>query len=447
MTSLSTLFKSAGAMTGAHVEHDDATTQWIRQGNRVLLGLLAAIAVLSFVSISGAVVAPGVINVENNYKTVQHLDGGIVSKILVRNGDRVSEGDLVVKLDDTAARTTFSAINARARDLLIQQARLEAERDRKDDVTLPAEIAATADEPATRQLIATQLSLFKARRQSHNGEIAVLKQRHIQLLEERKSAVLQLASRRKEAALNKQELDSLRPLRAKGYVNQQRILPIERDGVRLEGEVGRLNAELAKVNSALAEAELKIRQSEKDLTQQIVDELRKVQAQVAEVLEQRTALADKLKRTEIRAPRAGRINALAVHTIGGVVAPGATVMQVVPEGERLIIDAQLQPVDIDKVRLGQAAHVRFPAFNARSTPRLVASVLSISPAQITDNQGRSHFQVQVALADGELARLGPGHQLVPGMPADVFIETDSRTILSYFVKPLTDILARTFRES
>lgn len=424
-----------------------ATMPWIRQGNRVLLALVGSLVVFGFVSINGAVVAPGVINVENNYKTVQHLDGGIVTKILVRNGDRVGEGDLIVKLDDTAARANFSAINTRARDLIMQQARLEAERDRKTDVSLPPEIAATANDAATRQIIEAQRALFRARQQSHTGEIAVLTQRHVQLKEERKSAILQLATRQKEAALNKQELDSLRPLRAKGYVNQARILPIERDAVRLEGEVGRLRAELAKVESALAEAELKIRQSEKELTQQIVDELRKVQAQAAEVLEQRTALADKLKRTEIRSPRAGRINALAVHTVGGVVAPGGTVMQVVPEGERLVIDAQLSPVEIDKVRKGQPAYVRFPAFNAKTTPRLAASVLSISPAQVTDTQGRSYFMVQVALAEGELARIGAGHQLVPGMPAEVFIETDSRTILSYFVKPLSDILARTFRES
>ncbi len=437
---------TAQLATGDDADHH-ATMPWIRQGNRVLLALVGSLVVFGFVSINGAVVAPGVINVENNYKTVQHLDGGIVTKILVRNGDRVGEGDLIVKLDDTAARANFSAINARARDLIMQQARLEAERDRKTDVTLPPEIAASANDAATRQIIEAQRALFRARTQSHTGQIAVLTQRHVQLMEERKSAILQLASRQKEAALNKQELDSLRPLRAKGYVNQARILPIERDSVRLEGEVGRLRAELAKVESALAEAELKIRQSEKDLTQQIVDELRKVQAQAAEVLEQRTALADKLQRTEIRSPRAGRINALAVHTIGGVVAPGGTVMQVVPEGERLVVDAQLPPVEIDKVRKGQPAHVRFPAFNAKTTPRLAASVLSISPAQVTDTQGRSYFMVQVALAEGELARLGVGHQLVPGMPAEVFIETDSRTILSYFVKPLSDILARTFRES
>lgn len=435
-------------VTGAS-ETDDmfGTAVWVRAGNRVMLGLAAGLALFGLVSISGAVVATGVVNVESNNKTVQHLDGGIVEKILVRNGDRVKAGDVLVKLDETAVKASLGIAVARMNDLLVQQARLEAERDRKDRITLPAEITAIKGDPAFARLLDTQRALFAARRASHQGELAVLAKRKAQLGDELKSAERLLSSRQKEVAINARELASVTPLFEKGLASQQRFLPIQRDAARLEGEVGRLTAELSKVGSGLAEADLKLAQSEKELTQQVVDELRKMQAQLAEVVEQRTGLEDKLKRMIVRAPRAGRVHALAVHTEGGVVAPGSAMMQVVPEGERMIIDAQLPPQDIDKVRLGGPAYIRFSAFAAKDTPRLQASITSVSPAQITDQQGKSYFLVQVALAEGEFAKLPPGLELLPGMPAEVFIETGYRSILSYFVKPLSDVLSRTFRES
>lgn len=424
-----------------------ATEPWVRVGNRVLMGLGAGLALFGLVSISGAVVASGVVNVESNYKTVQHLDGGIVEKILVRNGARVKAGDVLVKLDETAVRASLGVAVARERDLLVQQARLEAERDNKERIVLPTVVASVTGDMALAKLIDTQNALFNARRASHQGELAVLAKRKAQLGDELKAAQQLLTARKKEAAINAREVASVTPLYEKGLASQQRFLPIQREAARLEGEVGRLTAELSKVGSGLAEADLKLAQSEKELTQQVVDELRKMQAQLAEVVEQRTGLEDKLKRMTVRAPRAGRVHALAVHTEGGVVAPGNAMMQVVPDGERLVIDAQLPPQEIDKVRLGGAAYIRFPAFAAKNTPRLEASILSVSPAQLTDQQGKTYFLVQVALSDGELAKLPTGLDLVPGMPAEVFIETGYRSILSYFVKPLSDVLSRTFRES
>jgi HlyD family secretion protein len=437
------------AATGADKEAADiyATGPWIRTGNRVLLGLLGGLALFSFVSISGAVVATGVVNVESNYKTVQHLDGGIVANILVKNGDVVKQGDILLRLDETAVKASHQVAVARANDLLVQQARLEAERDRLEVMPIPAEITAVKDDPGLERLVATQRTLFAARRANHVGELSVLTQRRAQIVDEVKAAERLLAARTKEVAINARELAAVGPLYDKGYASQQRFLPIQREAARLEGDIGRLTAEVSKAKAALAEADLKLTQIEKAFTQNVVDELRKVQAQLAEVLEQRNALEDKLRRTIVRAPRSGRVHALAAHTEGGVVAPGGAIMQVVPEGERLIIDAQVQPQDIDKVRTGGHAQVRFSAFNARSTPNLAATVVSVSPAQLTDQQGRSYFTAQVVLADGEIARIAAGHALVPGMPAEVYIETGSRSILSYFLRPLTDVLSRTFRES
>ncbi len=424
-----------------------ATDPWVRLGNRVLVGLALGLLAFSLVSISGAVVSNGVVNVESNYKTVQHLDGGIVAKILVKNGDRVAEGDVLVKLDPTVARSNLAVAVARANELLVQLARLEAERDRQSAITLPPEVAASAKEPVLARSIAAQQALFNARQTSRNGETEVLRQRLEQITNELAGMEKILAARRKEADLNAQELANVKPLYERGFVNTQRLMPLQREQARLEGEVGRLTSELSKLKGAVAEAQLKLAQADKEFMQQVADELRKVQAQLGETVEQRIALEDKLRRIEIRAPRAGRVHALAIHTEGGVIQAGSPMLQIIPEGERLIVDAQLPPADIDKVRKGQAAHVRFTAFNARSTPRLEGAVVGVSPAQVSDNQGRSYFTVQIALAEGELARLPAGHELLPGMPAEVYIETGSRSIMSYFLKPLTDALARTFRES
>ena len=424
------------------------TGPWIRLGNWLLAGLGIGLLAFSLISVSGAVVATGVVNVETNYKTVQHLDGGIVAKILVRNGDRVGEGDVLLRLDETQVKASHGVAVARMRDLLVQLARLEAERDRASAIKLPAEIAAAAADPALAKILTAQQALFDARMAAHRGEEEVLRQKIEQSQNEAAGTAKILEARKKEAAISASELAALTPLYERGFANQQRFMPVQREAARLEGEVGRLIAEQARVGSSLAEARLKLAQAEKEFTQQVVDELRKVQSQLAEVAEQRTALEDKLRRIEIRAPRAGRVHALAAHTEGGVITPGTPIMQVIPEGERLIIDAQITPQDIDKVRRGQHAQVRFPAFNAKTTPRLEASVAMVSAAQVTDSQqARSYFTAQITLAEGELARIGKGHELVPGMPAEVYIETGDRSILSYFVKPLLDALSRAFRES
>jgi HlyD family secretion protein len=436
---------AAAASPPAPATH--STAPWIRLGNRVLAGLGAGLLLFGLVSISGAVVSTGVVNVESNYKTVQHLDGGIVARILVRNGDRVSEGDVLVRLDPTAARANLAVAVARMNELLVQLARLEAERDRKAEIVLPPEVRNAAEDPVLARAIAAQKALLEARRTSRGGEHDVLRQKLAQAESEAQGLGRLLAARKKEQQLNAAELASVKPLYERGFANQQRLMPIQRESARLEGEVGRLTSELSKIEGVVAEARLKLAQSDKDLQQSVAEELRKVQASLAEVAEQRTALEDKLRRIDLRAPRAGRVHAIAVHTEGGVIQPASPVLQIIPEGERLIVDAQIPPAEIDKVRKGQPAHVRFPAFNARTTPRLEGTVLSVSAAQITDNQGRSTFTVQVALADGEFARLPKGHELVPGMPAEVYIETGRRSILSYVLKPPTDALARTFRES
>jgi HlyD family secretion protein len=425
-----------------------ATDRWITIGNRTVYWLLGGLIIFtSLVSINGAVVASGTVTVESNYKTVQHLEGGIVSKILVRNGDRVGQGDVLVRLDDTAARTNLAVVKGRVNDQLVQQARLLAERDRKAIMQLPPEVVASSADPALAKIIETQKSLFDARRAAHLGELSVLRERIDQLRSDRGGTEAQLAARTREPDLATQELAGVKPLYEKGFANQQRYGGLQRDVARLEGEVGRMRGDLQRSSGALAEAELKLLQSDKDYTQAIVDELKKVQATLAEQEEARTALIDKLERVEIRSPKSGRVHALAAHTEGGVIQPATTILQIIPEGEKLIIEAQVQPQDIDKIFKGQTASLRFTAFNARATPRLDGTVSNISAAQLIDNQNKSFFTAQIEVSLEELKKLGAQHQLKPGMPAEVYIETSSRSILSYFLKPLGDITSKAFREN
>jgi HlyD family secretion protein len=288
--------------------------------------------------------------------------------------------------------------------------------------------------------------LFEARHAAHLGQRSVLKERREQLAGETRGLEAQLGAVRKQTDINARELASVMPLFEKGFVNQQRIAPLQRESARLEGEFGRINAEVAKNRSTLAETELRVAQVDKEYMQEVVDELRKVQAGLAEQEETLKAHADKVQRTEIRAPSAGFVHALTLHTEGGVVTAASSILQIVPDGQKLVIDSQLAPQDIDKVRAGQKSFVLFPAFNARETPRLEGEVQKVSPAEITGKEGQRYFTVQVAVPPAELAKLPKGHQLVPGMPAEVYIETTPRTILSYFLKPLTDAMSRAFRE-
>jgi HlyD family secretion protein len=420
---------------------------WVRLGMRgAVLMFGGIILVTAVVSITGAVVAPGMVTVEGNYKTVQHLDGGIVSKILVRNGDLVKRGDVVVRLEATSAQANLAIVTGRVHDLMIQQARLIAERDRSAGFDVPAAVKSFEGEPQIADIIATQRTLFAARRASHEGELSVLRQRLEQAQALMAGQEMELKSRRRQLQLSSKELRNVEPLFAKGFASQQRLGNLQRESAQLEGDVGRLVAEIARSKGSIAEAELRIAQVSKDLTQSVVDELRKVQAQLSEVEEQRKTYADKLSRVDIRAPENGRVHALAVHTEGGVIQPGTAVMQIVPDGAQLVVETQVLPQDIDKVRLGLTAAVRFPAFDARTTPRLTGRVSSVSAAELTTQQGRTYFTARVEVAPEELARIGTIHRLVPGMPAEVYIETASRSILSYFLKPLTDATMRAFRD-
>ena len=437
----------ADAVLGARGEPLDFATSaaWLHVGKRAMAGLLIVLFGFGFLlSINGAVVSGGVVTVENSYQTVQHLDGGIVAKILVRNGDEVEAGDPLIHLDKTADRAELTVVTERMAELRIERARLEAERDGRGNFQIPSDIAQT---PAVAKTIATQTALFNARMQTHLGEMSMLSGRIEQVSAQIQGLIAQRTATARERNLMQKDLVGIRELFQKGFANQQRLTQLERDAARLEGEVGRLSSEIARAQGALDEARLALTQRQKTFVESVSEDLKKVQTALNEIGERAKALEAKVAREVIRAPRSGRVHALAIHTEGGVVEPAKPIMQVIPQNERMVVEARLPPHEIDKVRAGQRAIVLFPAFNARVTPRLEGQVARVSAAELSTQDGRSYFTAQVEITQQELAKIGDAQRLKPGMPAEVFITTEARSILSYFLKPLTDAMFRAFREA
>lgn len=441
LSSLLRVFSPAPAVEAADWH---STEPWVSFGMKVVALLLLGLAASSMMPINGAVVASGTVSVEGEYKAVQHLEGGIVSDILVKNGDTVKEGDLLVRLDGTQAHASMVAMSAKVADHAIQEARLIAERDRQESFALPPGL--DENDKSVAATFAAQKLLFDTRRAAYLGQLKLLNQKLSQTESELKGAEAQLAARIKERALNAKELETVMPLFEKGYVNQQRIGPLQREEARLDGEIGNLKSETQKLKSARLEAEARLAQADKEYSQTAAGDLEKVQGQLSEERESLKTAADKSSRTEIRAPVSGVVHALAVHTLGGVIQPGGALMQIIPSGKEMIVTAKFQPRDIDNVHISQKAMVRFQAFDSHTTPRLQGDVRRVSAAELTDKDGHPFFTADVEVPATEIAKLGAGHHLVPGMPTEVYLQLPARTVLSYFMKPFTDMMARAFRE-
>ena len=407
-----------------------STESWVRFGFKTVGGFLAMSLLAAIVfSVSGAVIANGVVTVEGSYQTIQHRDGGIVKDILVKNGDLVKRNDVLIKMDATTARAALNVTNARINELRVQKARLESELSGSSTIQLPTDLQSHVADQGFSAMLASQRALFAAKRNARAGEEDVLTQRIRQLQSQLHGLQSQFDARAKEARLNRKTLHNIRKLYDQGYANRQQLIAAERDAARVTGDSGRLKSELSRVRSAITEARLRLSQSKKTYTQAAVDELRKVRMTLGELRQTRKTQAAQLKRIEIRSPQAGYVHALSVHTIGGVVAPGATILQIIPIEKNLLIEARIRPSDVDKVHIGQAATIRFPAFNAKSTPALKGKVASVSAAQLDDPRSGSYFSVLIGLPADELAKIGNGHRLIPGMPAEVFIETEARPCL------------------
>jgi HlyD family secretion protein len=396
--------------------------------------------------ISGAVVASGSIVVDSNVKKVQHLTGGIVGELRVRDGDRVRAGDIVVRLDETVTRANLAIVTKGLDELTARKARLESERDGSDTVIFPAQLLAGADDPDRAAAMDSERKLFNLRRTARNGQKAQLRERIAQLHEEITGLIAQQDSKAKEIALLERELAGVRELWKQNLVQLTRLTALERESARLDGERGQLIAAAAQAKGKIAETTLQILQIDQDIASDVAKELREVDGKIGEFIERKVTAEDQLKRTDIRAPQDGTVFQLAVHTIGGVITAGDPIMLIVPDADNLSVEVKVNPQDIDQLQLNQKAILRFTAFNVRTTPEIEGTVARISADTSTDQRtGQSYYTVRIAMAADQVERLGDV-KLLPGMPVEAFVQTGDRTMFSYLMKPLHDQFVRAFRE-
>ena len=400
----------------------------------------------STATLDGAVVAAGTVQVEAARKKVQHLEGGIVREIRVREGDAVAEGDVLIRLDDTAVGASLRLVQGQSAELAIRRYRLLAERDGADEFGLPRAIVVRAGDRGLADIISGQRALFDVRRANRLLEIDLLRQQQTQLRAQIEGLQKQEESKIKQIEFYEDELQGLRMLFSKGLTPKGRLLALERDAERGRGEMAALAASIAGAETKLKEVELGIVRLTQTFHEKVAEELRTVEAELNSFTERLVGVEDQTQRTEIRAPRRGRVLNLAVHNAGGVIKPGETLMEIVPEDDTLVIGARVAPQDVDKVVPRAPATVRLSAFNQRTTPELTGEVQRISADLVSDAaSGQAFYQAIIEVPPHEAERLH-GLTLVPGMPAEVFIRTGARTPLAYLLKPLTDSFARALRE-
>ena len=396
--------------------------------------------------ISGAVIAPGLVAVESNVKKIQHPTGGVVAELRARNGDRVRAGDLLVRLDDTTTRANLAVIVKALDELAARQTRLEAERDGAGKLGFPELLTGRMSDPEVARIVNGESRLFELRSIARAGQKAQLKERIAQLDQEIAGLTAQEVSKEREIVLVKREVELLRELWAKNLTPLFRMTASEREAARLDGERGNLIANIARAKGRITETEFQVIQIDQDLRSEVARELRDIQAKSAELAERKVAAEDLLKRIDIRAPQNGTVHQVAVHTVGGVINPAEPIMLIVPDADALTVEAKVNGQDIEQLRVGQTALLRMSAFNQRTTPELEGKISVISADLVVDQRtGLGQYLVRIAIPEEQIARLGE-LKLVPGMPVEAFIQTRPRTVISYLAKPVTDQLARTFRE-
>jgi HlyD family type I secretion membrane fusion protein len=395
--------------------------------------------------ISGAVVASGTVVVESNSKQVQHREGGIVREITVRDGDTVKAGDLLIRLDDTVTRANFTVVLKQLDELYAQESRLLAERDDSELIEFAAKDGAVLGAP--QSLIEdSQIRLMEARRTSLRGRKQQLGEQIRQLEQQIEGVEVQLRAKKTEIALVEEELVVLEGLLESQLVGKTRVTTLKREKAQLEGDHGGLISQAAQAQEAISERKIQILQIEAESRAEVLELLQEVRSRIAQLEEQKIAAEDELSRVEIRAPRSGYVHQLAQHTLGGVVAPGETLMLIVPKEDLLVVEARIQPANIDQLSPNQQATLRFPSFDQRSTPELKGRLLTVSADLTMDEAtGLSYYTARLRIPDFELAKLN-GKHLVPGMPVEAFLKTDDRTVLSYLVKPVRDQIAHALKE-
>jgi len=387
--------------------------------------------------LSGAIIAQGQVVVSQQVKAIQHLYGGIVADIPVRNGDAVRKGDILLKLDATETRVELAIVQNQLHQLLAMRSRLVAERDDIDRIDFGGEIPPEA-------IVRSETKLFEENRAALINQKEQLRLQIGQLEQQAKAFEAQSDANEREAAIVEQEVKKAEKLLASGLIQVSHMRDLRRQLVRIEGTRGELAARVAEAGNEVSEVRMKLLSLDQTRRKEAQGEIVGIEAKVGELREREVAARDKLARIEVRAPVDGLVYDLQIHTVGGIVASGATVMSIVPAGEDMNVEIRIPPVDIDRIQPGQDTRMRFTAFNQRTTPEFHGKVQVVAAATSTDRAtGQPYYLATVAPEN--LLKLGE-RKLVPGMPVEVYVQTEERTVISYLTKPFMDQMMRAFRE-
>jgi HlyD family type I secretion membrane fusion protein len=413
----------------------------------VLVGGFGAWAVKA--QISGAIISTGKIEVDQNRKIVQHPDGGVVEDILVEEGDSVSEGDILIRLDDNILASEMTIVEGQLFEMMARRARLEAERDNAAGIEFDDELMALAkDNEDVRDQMAGQVRLFLARAESVQKEIEQLGKRRSQITDQIIGIDAQMDAMSIQVDLVEQELSNQQTLLDKGLAQVTRVLTLQREQARLSGTVGELTAQRAQAEGRRTELEIEALKLESQRREEAITRLRDLQFQELELAEQRRSLRERLSRLDIRAPVSGIVYGMQVFAKRSVIRPADPVLYLVPQDKPLVIMAQVEPIHIDQLFVNQEVSVRFSALDSRTTPELFGKVTQVSADAFQDeNTAFSYYRAEIELNEGETDRLPEGTILIPGMPVEAYMRTNDRSPLEYLIKPLADYFAKALRES
>lgn len=421
----------------------------------LLLGLITLLILVggfggwaTLTNISGAVIASGRIEVDQNRQVVQHPDGGVIQEILVDEGDTVEEGQLLVRLDPTDLMSQLNIVEGQLYELMARRGRLAAERDGQDQITYdPMLLEAAAQNPKVAALMQGQTQLMQARSNSIRQEIEQLLKRRGQIENQIDGVDAQRTALTAQLNLIKEELNSQQTLLDKGLAQAARVLALQREEAKLAGQVGQLTAERAQAEGRITEIDLEIIKKETLRREEALTTLRDLEYRELEAAEKRQAILQKLDRLDIRAAVSGIVYGLQFFAPRSVIKPADPVLFLVPQNRPLVLSTQVSPLHIDQIYAGQDATLRFSALDQRQTPELFGKVSKISADAFTDQTSQqSFYRVEVELNQGELERLPEGSKLLPGMPVEAFMKTRDRTPLAYLLKPLADYFTKAFRE-
>jgi HlyD family type I secretion membrane fusion protein len=400
----------------------------------------------SLAPLASAAVANGIIVTDTNRKVVQHLDGGIVAEILVRDGAAVEAGQVLMRFDDLETRSAVTLLEDQRRAYAAQEARLLAERDEKDRLVFPQDLEALRGHPQVAEILAGQERIFESQRASLKGRAEVTRQRIAQYEAQIRSFEAQLDAGSRQLVLIGQELVGVQELFDKGLERKPRLLSLKRAAAELDGEQGEFSNRMAQAREAIAEAEMEILSMRADRHTEVTAELREVQMRLAEIREKLAAAQIRLGRRDLVAPEAGTVLNLRFFAPGSVVQPGGPVLDLVPRDDRLVVEARVRPVDIDVVHVGLPAKVVLSAFKMRTTPQISAEVVGVSADALKDERtGELYYTARVVADPDQLRDLADIH-LQPGMPAETLIVTGERTMLQYLLQPIRDTFRTAFRE-